>query len=58
MQNSLDYVDAGMPLMQDCPAPLIDLTAGHYNSTEMHSTSLWLAFLAGLQQGGALNVLS
>ena len=36
-----------MPLTQVCP-PLINSTTGHYNSTGMHSTSLWLAFLASV----------
>jgi len=33
---------------------LINSTTGHYNSTGMHSTSLWSAFLAIIQQGRAL----
>ena len=40
IQNSLDNVDAGMPLAQDWPALLTDSTTGHYNSTGMHSASL------------------
>ena len=52
VQNSLNNVDAGMCLSQNCLAPLIDLTTGHYNSTGTYSTSLWLAFLASEQQGG------
>ena len=43
-----------MPLVQDCPPPLIDSTTGHYNSASTHSTSLWLAFLTSVQQGRAL----
>ena len=54
VQNSLDNADTGMPLTQDCPAPLIDSTTGHYNSTGTHSTSLWLVFLTSIQQGRAL----
>ena len=54
VQNSLDNVDAGRCLTQDCPALLIDLTTGHYTNTGMHSISLWLAFLASVQQGRAL----
>ena len=50
VQNSLDNADAYMPLTQDCPPLLIDSTTGHYNSTGMHSTSLWLAFLTSVQQ--------
>ena len=46
-----DNGDTGMPLTQDCLAPLIDSTTGHYNNTVMHSTSLWLAFLDSVQQG-------
>ena len=34
--------------------PLNNSTTGHYNCTGMHSTSLWLAFLASVQQGRAL----
>ena len=37
VQNSLDKVDAGMPLTQDYPLPLINSTTGHYNSTGMHT---------------------
>ena len=40
VQNSLDSADAGMPLAQDCPAPLIDSTTGHYDNTGTHSSSL------------------
>ena len=39
--------------MQDCPPRLIEFTTGHY-STGPNSTSLWLAFLASVQQGRAL----
>ena len=51
-----NYADTHMPLMQDCLAPLIDSTTRHYStcSTYTHSTSLWLAFLASIQQGRAL----
>ena len=42
-----------MSLMHDCQALLIDSTTGQNSSTVMHSTSLWLAFLASVQQGGA-----
>ena len=54
VQNSLDNVDAGMPLAQDIPALLSDSTTEHYNSTCKHYTSLWLAFLPSLQRGRAL----
>ena len=54
VQNSVDNADACMPRMRDCPPLLIDSTTGHYNSTFMHSTSLWLAFLATEQQRSAL----
>ena len=53
VQNSLSNADAGMPLTQDCPAPLIDLTTRNYNSTGTHSTSFWLGFLDSVQQGRA-----
>ena len=43
-----------MLLMQGSPAPLKNSTTGFYNSTGMHSTSLWLAFLASVQQERAL----
>jgi len=33
---------------------LIDSTTRHYNSTDTHSASLWLAFLTSAQQGRAL----
>ena len=45
---------AGMPLMQDCLAQLIDSTTGHYNSPGTHSTSLYLALLASVEQRRAL----
>ena len=51
VQNSLDNC---MLLMQGCPAPLKNSTTGFYNSTGMHSTSFWLAFLASVQQERAL----
>ena len=54
VQNSLDNVDAGMPLAQDCPAPLVDSPTGHYTNTGSHSSSLWLSFLAIVQQRRAL----
>ena len=41
-------------LSHKIPAPLIDSTTGHYNSTGMYSTSLWLVFLTSIQQGRAL----
>ena len=44
VQNSLDNADAGRPLAQDCPVPLIDSLTGHYTNTGMHSSSLWLSF--------------
>lgn len=43
-----------MPLVQDCPAPIIDSPTGHYNNTVTYSSSLWLIFLASIQQGRAL----
>ena len=43
-----------MTLAQDFQAPLIDSTIGQYNSAGMNNSSLWLAFLASLQQGRAL----
>ena len=43
-----------MPLAQDCPAPLVDSPTGHYTNTGTHSSSLWLSFLAIIQQGRAL----
>ena len=44
-----------MPLMQDCPSPLLNSTTGHYYiSIGTWSTSLWLAFLANVQQGRVL----
>ena len=52
VQDSLNTADAHG---QDCPQPLINSTTGHYSSTCTHSTSLWLAFLANLQQGRAWN---
>ena len=51
VQNSLDNADAGRPLAQDCPA---DSPTGHYTNTGTHSSSLWLYFLAIVQQGRAL----
>ena len=51
VQNSLDNADAGRPLAQDCPAQLVDSPTGHYTNTGMHSSSLWLFFLAIVQQG-------
>ena len=54
VQNSLDNADAGRPLAQDCPAPLVDSTNEYYTNTGMHSSSLWLSFLAIVQQGRAL----
>ena len=53
VQNLLDNAHTGMSLMHDCPALLIDSATGQNSSTVMHSTSLWLAFLASVQQGGA-----
>ena len=50
VQNSLDNADAGRPLAQDCPAALIDSPTGHYTITGAHSSSLWLSFLAIVQQ--------
>ena len=50
----LNSQDAGMTLAQDFQAPLIDSTIGQYNSAGMNNSSLWLAFLASLQQGRAL----
>ena len=52
VQDSLNTADAHG---QDCPQPLINSTTGHYSSTCTHNTSLWLAFLANLQQGRAWN---
>ena len=46
VQNSLDNMDTGMPLTQDCPAPLIDSTTEHYNNTATYISSLWLACTA------------
>ena len=54
VQNSLDNADAGRPLAQDCPAPLIDSPTGHCTNTGMHSFSLWLFFAAIVQQGRAV----
>ena len=42
--------DAGRPLAQDCPALLVDSPPGHYTNTGMHSSSLWLSFLAIVQE--------
>ena len=55
IQSSLDNADAGRPLAQDCPAPLIDSPTGHYTNTGTHSSSLWLSFLAIVKQGRALD---
>ena len=49
-----DIVDAGMPLTQHCPAPLIDSTTGCYSSTCTHSTRIWLASLISVQLKKAL----
>ena len=54
-QNSLDNVDAGRPLAQDYPAPLIDSPTGHCTNTGTHSFSLWLSFSAIVQQGRAVD---
>ena len=54
VQNSLQNVDARKPLTQDCPPLLLDAMTGHHNSTGTHSTSLWLAFLASIQQERAM----
>ena len=40
--------------MQGCPPLLINSTTGQYNSTGMHNTGLWSAFLASVQQGRGL----
>ena len=47
VQNLLDRADTGM-------APLVDSPTGHYTNTSTHSSSLWLSFLAIVQQGRAL----
>ena len=52
--REFDDVDTGMPLEQDCWAPLVDSPTGHYN-IGTHSSSFWLAFLASEQQGRALD---
>ena len=44
VQNPLNNADAGRPLAQDCLAPLIDSSTGHYTDTGTHSSSLWLSF--------------
>ena len=49
LQNSLDNADAHIPIKEGCPPPLINSTAGHYNSIGAHSISLWLVFLATVQ---------
>ena len=54
VRNLLDNADAGRPFTQDWPALLIDSATGHYNSSGMHSTSLWLYFLTSTQLGRAL----
>ena len=51
VQNSLDNADAGRLLAQDCLAPLIDSPTGHITNTGTHSSSLWLSFVAIVQQG-------
>ena len=43
-----------MPLTHNCLGMLIYLLTGFYNSTGTYSTSLWLAFLASIQQEKAL----
>ena len=53
-ENSLDKANAGRPLTQSCPAPLIDSPTGRYTNAGMHSSSLWLSFLVIVQQGRAL----
>ena len=52
--NFLDNADTHLPLTQVCPLQLIYSTTAHYNSTGAHSTSLWLPFLASVQQERAL----
>ena len=52
VQNLLD--NAGRPLTQDCPASLIDSPTGHFINTGTHTSSLWLSFLAIVQQGKVL----
>ena len=54
VQNSLDNADADRPLAQDCPALPINSPTGHNTNTVMHSSSLWLSFLAIIQRGRAL----
>ena len=54
VQNPLDNADTGRCLAQNCLTPLIDIPTGHYTNTGMHSSSLWLSFLAIIQQGRAL----
>ena len=39
---------------KDCLAPLIDSPTGHYTNIGTHSSSLWLSFLAIVQQVRAL----
>ena len=56
VQNSLDNADAGRPLTQDCPAPLIDSPTGHCTNTGTHSSSLQLYFPAIVQQGRAVEL--
>ena len=49
VQNLLDNAVAHFPLTQVCPPLLINSTTGYYNnSTGIHSTSLWSAFLASV----------
>ena len=55
VQNSLDNLDVHLSPMQGCLQPLIASTTGHYNSTGMHSTNLWSAFLTSVQQERALD---
>ena len=43
---SLNNVDTGRPLAQDCLALLVDSPTGRYTNTGMQSFSLWLSFLA------------
>ena len=43
-----------MPLAQDCLAPVTDSSTGHYNNAGTDSSSLWLIFLASIQQGRAI----
>ena len=54
VQNPLDNADAGRPLAKDCPVPQVESPTGHYTNTGTHSSSLWLSFLAFVQQGRAM----